>query len=52
MIYFHVPSTIHAVRFESFAILSRHPYVTHGAISHLFADGLADQLVCLMFFET
>jgi len=52
MIYFHYPSIIRAVRFESFVILSRHAYVTHGAISHFFADGFAVQLVCLMFFET
>ena len=52
MIYFHVLFTILAERFETFVILFRHAYVTHGAISHLFADGLAAQLVCLMFFET
>ena len=52
MIYFHVLFTIRAVRFETFVILSRHARFTHGAISHLFADCLTFQLVCLMFFET
>ena len=52
MIYFHVPSTIRAELFETFVIPSRHAYVTHGTILHLFADGLAAQLVCLMFLET
>jgi len=52
MIYFHVPITIRAVRFETFVIISRHAHVTHDAISHLFAEGLAFQLVCLMFFES
>jgi len=52
MIYFHVLITIRAVRFETFVIFSRHAHVTHGAISQLFADGLAFQLVCLMFFVT
>jgi len=33
-------------------ILSRHEHVTRGAISHLFADRLAFQLVGLTFFET
>ena len=52
MIYFHVPFTIRAERSETFVILFRHEYVTHGAISNLFADGLAVHLVYLMFFET
>ena len=52
MIYFNVLFTILAERFETFVILFRHEYVTHGAISNLFADGLAVHLVYLMFFET
>ena len=52
MIYFHVLVTHGAVRFETFVILSRHARFTHGAISHLFADCLTFQFVCLMFFET
>jgi len=52
MFYFHVLSTIRAERFETFAIFSRHTCVTHGTISHLFAGGLATQLVCRMFLET
>ena len=51
MIYFHILSTIRAERFETFVIY-RHIYITHGAISHLFANGLAAQLVCLMFLKT
>ena len=52
MIYFHVLITIRAERFEAYVILSCYAHVTHGAISHLFADCLASELVCLMFFET
>ena len=52
MIYFHVLITIRTEWFETFVILSRHAHVTHGAISHLFADCLTFQFVCLMFFET
>jgi len=40
-------------RFETFVILFRHAHVTHGTISHLFADSLfASKIDCLMFFET
>jgi len=51
VIYFHVLITIRAERFKTFVILFRHEHVTRGAISHLFADRLAFQLV-RMFFET
>jgi len=44
MIYFHVLVTIRAVRFETFVIFHV-THVSHGAISHLFADGLALQFV-------
>jgi len=53
MISFHVLFTIRAERLETFVIFSRYASVTHGAISHLFANGLiAAQLVCLVFFKT
>ena len=52
MVYLLVLSTILAERFETFVILFRHAHVTHCAISHLFEDGLAVHLVCLMFFVT
>jgi len=52
MVYLHVLSTILAEGFETFVILFRNARVTRGAISHLFADGLIVQLICLMFFET
>ena len=49
MFYFHVLFKIRAVRFETFTIFSRHAHITHGAISHLFADCLTFQLVFLCF---